>query len=413
MHEKMKFWKKCAEEHMCPTITPNLGETLCQDGMAGEYPCNNVDILSFINLDSLGAHGDGNDVWGWTDLTTGKEYAISAVFDGTSYVDISDPRDPKVLGFLPTHTFGSSWRDVKVYKDHAFIVSEAHKHGMQVFDLTQLRDLPRYSLDLVNQTIRPVHILQETAHYDEFGSAHNIAINEDSGFAYAVGSKTCNSGLHMVNINDPINPLFSGCFGDDGYVHDTQCVNYTGPDTNYIGKEICFCYNEDTLTIVDVTNKETPIAVSITNYNDAQYTHQGWLFPGNGYLLLNDELDELLGDEPTTRTLLWDVHLLDAPFHVSSYYATEKVIDHNLYIKGDRAYLSNYCGGLRVLDTSLVGKSRDDKTKNMLSEVAYLDVSPTCSTDVFLGSWSAYPYFPSGNIVVNTIERGLFVVRVV
>jgi hypothetical protein len=78
----------------------------------------------------------------------------------------------------------------------------------------------------------------------------------------------------MVDIRNPKHPQFSGCYGDDGYVHDAQCVVYDGPDTHYTGKEICFCYNEDTLTIVDVTDKENVALISRTDYVDAQYTHQ-------------------------------------------------------------------------------------------------------------------------------------------
>lgn len=62
-HEKMKFWKKCASEKLCPLASAqNLGFTACKNGMADAYPCSNADILSFINLASLGANGDGNDV---------------------------------------------------------------------------------------------------------------------------------------------------------------------------------------------------------------------------------------------------------------------------------------------------------------------------------------------------------------
>ena len=35
----------------------------------------------------------------------------------------------------------TTWRDMKVVNDHVFIISESNEHGMQVFDLTQLRDL--------------------------------------------------------------------------------------------------------------------------------------------------------------------------------------------------------------------------------------------------------------------------------
>ena len=211
-----------------------------------------------------------------------------------------------------------------MYSDHAFIVSEASGHGMQVFDLTQLRDV---------QPSVPVFEFQETAHYSEMGNTHNIVGNEDTGFMYAVGTRTCNSGLHMINVRDPTNPQFSGCFGDDGYVHDAQCVVYDGPDVQFKGREICFCYNEDTLTIVDVENKEKVEMLSRVPYDNSQYTHQGWLIGDQSYLLLNDELDELFGPSPNTRSMIWNVDNLSKPVLTGSFYSTEQATDHNLYIR--------------------------------------------------------------------------------
>ena len=150
---------------------------------------------------------------------------------------------------------------------------------------------------------------------------------------YAVGTSTCNSGLHVVNVRDPTSPKFSGCFGSDGYVHDAQCVNYKGPDIRYSGKEICFCYNEDTLTLVDVTDKTNMKLVSRVGYKNSQYTHQGWLLEDHSYLLLNDELDELYGPTPNTRSMIWNVESLSNPELVSSFYSSEQSTDHNLYIR--------------------------------------------------------------------------------
>jgi len=124
------------------------------------------------------------------------------------------------------------------------------------------------------------------------------------------------------------------------------------------------------------------------------------------FLLLDDELDELnykpLGGH--TRTMVWDVSDLEVPTFKSSFDSKETVIDHNLYTLGDRAYLSNYCGGLRIYDTSSVETTG-------LSEVAFFDVAPDCSSTQFLGTWSNYPYFKSGTIIVSSIERGLFTLR--
>lgn len=84
------------------------------DGKAGEYECNNVDLLAFVSLADLGSRGDANDIWGWTDPDTGQEYALVGCEDGTSFVDVTVPKSPEVRGFLPTHTSSSLWRDLKV-----------------------------------------------------------------------------------------------------------------------------------------------------------------------------------------------------------------------------------------------------------------------------------------------------------
>lgn len=385
-------------DHKCPTIAPAVSSVTCRNGEAAGYPCAGIDLLSFVPIKALGSELDASDIWGWTDPETGAEIAMINTMDGTSFVDVSEPTDPVVLGFLPTHEKAGRaviWRDVKVYSNHAYIISESTDHGMQVFDLTTLRNAGRSEA---------VATLKETTHYDEFGSCHNIVINEDTGFAYAVGTKTCRGGLHMIDISEPAKPTFAGCYDEDGYTHDAQCVVYSGPDSRYTGQEICFNYNEDTLTIVDVTDKAAPKMIARQTYDDAQYTHQGWLIADQSHLLLNDELDEVQGKSPFTRTLIWSVEKLDKPVWVDSFISSEQSVDHNLYIKGTKAFLSNYCAGLRVYDVQ-------DIKKGELTEVAHFDVNPECNTPEFHGTWSNYPYFASGTIIVSSIERGLFVLK--
>ena len=377
-----------------------VGHAPCVGGLAADfYPCNNVDLAAFMPLADIGgdrANSAANDIWGWTDPDTGKEYAIVGRVFGTSFVDISIPTAPVYLGDLVTHgAFGSSWRDIKVYNNHAFIVSEANGHGMQVFDLTQLRGVES-----------PPVAFSETAHYNGMRSAHNIVINEDSGFAYIVGvsgKKSCSGGLHMVDISDPLNPSFAGCYSGDGYTHDAQCVIYQGADPDHVGKEICFNGNEDTLTIVDVTNKANPMLISSTGYAGSGYTHQGWLTPDHGSFVLDDELDELdFGHN--TRTRFWDLSDLDDP-SVDHYFVGETAaIDHNLYTRGDCAFEANYRAGLRILDISTAADLSPD-----INEVAFFDIYPSSNAAAFNGAWSNYPYFPSGTVVVSGIEQGLFV----
>lgn len=378
-----------------PMPTQPKHAALCVDGVAEGYPCLKVDLLAHITNAQLGG-GSGNDVWGWTDPDTQREYALMGLTNGTAFIDITDPEFPVRLGLLPTQTGNSTWRDIKTRGYYAFIVSEASNHGMQVFDLRRLRSV-----------VNPPTTFTADAHYDNFGRAHNIVIDVDSGFAIAVGSnqgsQTCGAGLHLIDINSPLAPGFAGCFSADGYTHDAQCITYDGPDSDYTGREICLASNEDTVTIVDVSNKANPLQVSRTPYEGSRYTHQGWLTDDRRYFLVNDELDEIQVGH-NTRTYVFDVSNLDAPTLHSSYTAEVAASDHNLYVRGNYAFLANYRSGLRILDLS-------DIDAGNLSEVAFFDTQPGSNAAGTSGAWSVFPYFASGTVIISDISAGLFVVR--
>jgi choice-of-anchor B domain-containing protein len=384
------------------------GELRCEEGVVEGFGCSEVDLVSFLPVESLGGdRGDQvNDLWGWTDRETRREYAIVGRFDATVFVDVSDPQNPVYLGELPLHEGASPslWRDFKVYRDHVFIVADgAGPHGVQVFDLTQLRD----------PTGDPV-TFEETAHYDGIWSAHNIVMNEETGFAYTVGNsmggETCGGALHMIDVRDPANPVFAGCFGDPatgnagtGYTHDAQCVLYGGPDEEHQGKEICFNASETALGIGDVTDKDNPVPLASASYPNVGYAHQGWLSSDHRYFFLNDELDELAGSTPNTRTLVWDIQDLDDPVLSTEYMGTTAASDHNLYVRGRYMYQSNYVSGLRIIDVA--------DPENPV-EVGHFDTVPWGEdAPGFSGSWSNYPFFDSGVILVTSMREGLFIVR--
>jgi choice-of-anchor B domain-containing protein len=370
-----------------------LGATPCVGGMAGPYPCSNIDLMTFLPMSSIGG-GGGSSLWGWTDPDTQREYALMGRTTGTAFVDITDPANAVYLGNLPTHTVSSTWREMKTHGYYAYIVSEASNHGMQVFDLRRLRDV-----------VTPPVTFTEDGWYGGFQNCHDMVINTQTGFAYGAGTNTCSGGLHMMSLANPLVPLFVGCFSADGYTHDAQCVIYNGPDTAHVGKEICFNSNEDTLTIVDVTNKSAPVMLSKTGYAGSGYTHQGWLSEDHTYFLLDDELDELDFGHPTW-TFIWNLTNLDAPVLIGHYTGPTNAIDHNLYIHMGHAFEANYTAGLRILDIAGIATGN-------LTEVAYFDVYPTNNIPDFAGAWNNYPFFASGNVIVSRMgtSGGLFVVR--
>ena len=383
------------------------GEVACAEGEATVFGCSDVDLVSFVPVEDLGgARGVRvNDVWGWTDPETSRDYAIVGRMDGTSFVDVTDPANPVVVGNLPKteSSPGSAWRDMKVYSDHVYIVADgAAHHGMQVFDLTRLRDFSGTMLTF-----------DVDVHYDLLYSVHNIVINEETGFAYAVGASgggdTCGGGLHMIDIREPKNPTFAGCFAHPntgrrgtGYAHDAQCVIYNGPDTEHAGREICFGSNETALSVADVTDKENPVVLGLAEYPNVAYTHQGWLTEDQSHFYMNDELDEVQGLAPNTRTLIFDVTDLDEPLLLKEHFSENTSSDHNLYIRGNLMYQSNYNSGLRVFDITDVENPR---------EVAFFDTVPGEDFPSMDGSWSNYPFFESGIVVVTSGRQGMFLVR--
>jgi choice-of-anchor B domain-containing protein len=414
-----------ADTHEPVVLDERLTDTACVDGRAGVFECDGIDLLSFVPQAEFDGAGV-SDLWGWTDEETGDEYVMVGKTNGVAFFRVTDPTAPTYLGELPNPALLEEiWHDIKVYEDHAFIVSESEPHGMTVFDLTRLRDV-----DEAQEWDRD-------AFYPLTSAAHNIEVNTDTGYAYIVGGNAglvvpdvCLSGLHMVDISTPQSPSFAGCYLEEGgpgtaarsvggpatefspaaYVHDTQCVVYDGPDERYADGETEICFNsaEDKVVVADVTDKGSPVTLGWTDYPNVGYTHQGWLTEDHRYLIVNDELDELNHPEevPNTRTVVIDVSDLEDPqFHAEHFHDTRS-ITHNNYVVGDLVYQSNYTSGLRVLDTTAL---YDDEPG--LEQVAFFDTFPTHGDPTFEGTWSNYPFFESGTIAVSGIDEGLFLLR--
>ena len=388
----------------------------CENGMAGEFPCEDYDLMSQISVSTLSATATAaNDSWGWTDPNTGKEYALIGLTDGTAFIDISDAENPVHVGTLPTQTVPSSWRDVKVFENNAYIVSEAMGHGMQVFDLTQLEDV-----------VVPPMTFSANAVNTSFGSAHNIIINEDSGYAYPVGARNLagtarlfGGGPIFIDINGVASGATPSGFNEggynatddnaaDGYSHDAQVVTYNGPDTEHVGKEILIGSNQEIITIVNISDKANPVLLSTISYNQVGYTHQGWFTEDQRYFILGDETDERDFGFPT-RTLVFDFNDLDNPAFEYQYDGPTDAIDHNGYVLGDNFYMANYNAGMRVLEIVRTG-SGDTENYGMI-EVGSFDSRPESDTAGFNGAWNVYPYFASGNIVISDIDRGFLLVK--
>jgi len=381
-------------------LTTANGQTPCSGGSSAGYSCNNVALAARMPMADFNT-GRSNDIWGWTSPTSFKEYAILGLNSGTAFIDISTPTAPVLLGTLATASGNSTWRDIKVKSNYAYIVSESSAHGIQVFDLTRL--------DTV--TSPPIAFtVDNTVTIPGSGRAHNIVAHEYSDYIYPVGTSNCFGGILFFDASDPLTPNYTNCYANSNYTHDAVCFIYNGPDTDHTGKEICIGFNDNVFVILDVSQKDDPELISSTTYAGNHYAHQGWTTDDQRYLFLDDELDESNFDH-NTKTYVFDISDLDNPTDHMTYTSAFGATDHNQYVKGSYLYQSNYQAGLRILDIS-------DIDNTNIFEAAYFDLYGSNDNAGFQGTWSVYPYFESGNIVMSGVRDhggnpsgGLFVLQ--
>eukprot|EP01084_Bolivina_argentea_P129181 228178_1 len=471
---------------VCPFYVPPItGEKLeCENGRVefiedeetgdkNYYQCKDVDLLSFIPIEHLGSNNNasGADIWGFQTVgilgNVNKHYAITSQADGSTIVDVTDPINPNVLAFITSNVDGALrnvlWRDVKVFKEWAIVVADTggiNDHGIQIYNLREIISAAEnfqstFKNNNNNNNRKPIYNVpkNDIIIYEGVGRCHNVYVDNDIGHLYAMGSAgkngiQCGSGLHIINIENPTQPTFMGCYDSARYVHDAQCVIYHGPDSDYTGHEICFMFTPDIgdLTIIDITNPISIFEISRTPYFTSSYNHQGWVTSNHEYLLLDDETDEgPLPDrfprtQDTTTTYIFDIRDLDNIDYRRAHHSHIRVVDHNQYIIDNghlyssasalfRGYTfqANYEGGLRILSIDKIA----NENQNILEEIAYFDVYPWDVDEngdhvhdniQFFGAWSVYPYFNklgtnpndyiySNKLIVQSTTTGLYVLQ--
>ncbi|MDH3745069.1 MAG: choice-of-anchor B family protein [Acidobacteriota bacterium] len=363
--------------------TGHVGDPLLPvDGQILDFAAENVAMLSWLTPEDIsGGVQRANDVWGYVS-PSGREYAIVGLQAGTAFIEVTDPINPKVIEIIPGAE--SIWRDMAVYKSYAYSVNETDG-GMQIIDLSRIdRGKVRLRGNLTAGGL---------------SRAHNISINEDSGFAYLSGSNLADGGLVAIDLANPLEPVLETGTWPFAYIHDMQVVSYTKGGN--AGREIAFAFAADTgVQIIDVTNKANPFTVSTVRYPGIAYTHSGWLDRKRKFLFVNDELDELDRTVNQTTTYVLKVKDLENPRFVKAFSNGMESIDHNCMVVGKRLYEANYTTGLRVFDVTKPKKAR---------EMAHFDTYPETDHAEFAGAWGVYAALPSGVVLISDVQRGLFV----
>jgi choice-of-anchor B domain-containing protein len=345
-----------------------------------QYDHRGVRFLSRVSLSSMpGSPTSGAGCSGYVS-PSGREYAIMGVRTGTIVVEITNGTSPSVVGLVQGPT--SSWHEVAVLGDYAYTATEGGG-GMQIIDLRNV-DAGQVSL-------------AGTYTGGGLNNIHTIQANPASGHLYLNGS---NLGLVILDASNPTAPVQVARWTTK-YVHDSTIVTYdSGP---YAGREIAFlCCGGAGLYIVDVTSKQSLVTLSNFQYiPNNGYCHSGSLTPDKRYFLVNDEFDERNAITNECTTHIFDVLNLSNPIYVGTFGNGLNIIDHNSVVLGNHLMLAAYRGGLRVYDIS---------NPLQMSETGHFDTYPSGYGFSYDGAWGTYAGFPSGNVIISDIQRGLFVV---
>ncbi len=393
-------------------LKSSIAAAPCSGGFAAGLPCNDVDLLSHVGFTDISATPTaGNDIWGFVDLNTGREYAIVGFNLGTAVFDVTDAENPLEVGFIDGQD--AIWRDIKVYQffdaaadrwnAYAFVTTDGSTDGLFIIDMTGLP-----------------HSIQRVSYPSDITRAHNVyATNTDFGTGIALTDDTPalivagatsngNGQFRTYSLANPESPaLVPGGLGT-GYMHDAASMLIDDPrKDNQCVNAGDFCqllldFNENSFEIWDVTNAATPVQLSSTPYPNVGYVHSGWWSEDKQYVFVHDELDERNSGLPTTlRAFL--ISDLASPTLAGTWTGPTNAIDHNGFVRGNRYYMSNYTRGLTVLD--ITNPAAPVESGN-------LDTYPFDDPNdaIFNGAWGTYPFFHSGNIAISDIDSGFYMV---
>jgi choice-of-anchor B domain-containing protein len=334
---------------------------------------SNMYLLS--NINSHSALGPYSAVWGYK-APDGREYAILGSYDGTSFVDITNPANIYEVDFVPTTNQASSsnqWREMKTYSHYAYIVSEVANSGVQIVDLQYLPDSVRY----VKKFVPAGHT-----------STHSIS--QSGPYLYLNGcNSTFGSGVTVLDISvDPENPVKRGGY-NASYIHDCRVVN----DTIYAAN-----INNSRVSIINATNKNSLSLITSFQNLPNSGPHNTALTVDGKHLLVTDEI----GTSPRLMKI-WNVDDLGNITYVTNWQPTGITgsIVHNVEIYGYYALVAHYSAGIRLVDIANPGAP---------AEVAWYDSYPSNNGSSYNGCWGVY-MFPSGKIIASDRQTGLYVLK--
>ena len=277
----------------------------CEFGMAGDHPCENMDLLSHVPLSDFSINPSAaNDIWGFYDLNDNKEYAIIGLRNGIGVVEVTDPTLPRVVGSISSQS--TAWRDLKVYqyfdhedsswKSYAYVTADSASVGTMVVDLRGLPESISAGISGSND------VSAHNVYLSNVDYATGVALTGMTPYLHIAGSNQQGGSFNSYGLGNPQQPnsvYLNGSSSRGNYSHDVSSMIVTDErkDTQCILSqafcEIFFDFNENNFQIWDKTNNNFPTRLSTTAYQYVSYVHSGWYTEDKQVVLVHDELDEM------------------------------------------------------------------------------------------------------------------------
>lgn len=343
------------------------------------------------NLNKVDSINIWNDLAGYYDSLTQKEYIIAGSTDSIYFFDITIPTQIKLLDVEYGSVKNVINRDYEIYQHYVYCVADQNRSSMQIFDL-------KYLPDSVHKVYEDSSLAINT---------HSIFIEAKSKRLYMYSNKYANwvngnskeSAMDIISLENPEKPVFlaklmvpNKANGEAAFrwVHEGHVRN----DTGYLSCGTSGLYIYD---LRDLNNQQ--IIGSIVNYPGSGYNHTSWLNKNGKYIMFTDENMNL-------PVKIFDISIIQAPRLESTFISNTWATPHNAYWYGDFAVVSHYQDGVFIWNIA-------DTKKPFLA--AYYDTYPQNAvndyTKNFAGCWGVWPYLPSGNIIASDRTNGIFVLK--